>query len=338
MGRICDIKFLPLWRISLALRGMTRLLSLRSSSLRLSALLILGLHPFTGEHRAFAEAPGLDPADLSVPVSKKGARAKAVRKPNRNPVEFAPPPATAPSTAIAEPAAQSSPGGNPSAPPSSAAANSASSVTTPSTSPAPRNWGITASLGFPHPFFLEAVHRIDPTWSAGLGLGGVHLQNIQWDGQPLEVNMLAADAHVRWHPWGGSFFAGLALGAQKFDGAVAATVPVTVISPSGSQVFNIYTTVIADVTSLYLTPHLGWFKVYESGLILGFELGLQIPASVRTSLDISTDSSSLGAVNDTDITATQEYKSMEAQVQDAVETFGKTPLPYFTVIRVGWMF
>jgi hypothetical protein len=311
-----------------------RLFNLFSSlAFSATAVLVFAFHAAAAS-QAWAQPSALDPADLTVPA--KGASSTAAkpsshrgsttpRLPQRPDPGFAPAPA---------PAAPSS-----FAPVPTPAAPASAFAPAPQDPSAFRRWGATFSLHFPHPLFFEAEHRLNPQWSFGLGLGGVYLPELRLEGQPLEVNMLAADARARWHPWGGAFFVGVAAGAQKFTGALNdATVQVTVQRQGVDEVKDVYTTIKADITSLYLTPHVGWLKVFDNGLLLGVDIGVQLPVSVRSSLDVATEASSLESVGITEVQQTPQYKAKEAEVRDAVDTMGKLPLPAFTLFRVGWMF
>jgi hypothetical protein len=196
-----------------------------------------------------------------------------------------------------------------------------------------RSWGATISANIPHPVFVELEHRFSPKWSVGLGAGGLSLNNLNINQIPLTLSIAGVDGRVRWHPWGGSFFLGMALGGQKFSGQASDNIPVTI----GPQTTNIDTSVTAQITSAYLTPHLGWFKVFNSGFTLGFDFGLQVPVRPQTQIAIATNNNVANIALDL-IEQTKQYQDLQTKVQDAGDKIGKIPLPYMTVLRLGWMF
>jgi hypothetical protein len=266
----------------------------------------------------------LDPADLSVPTAKPSSQPMPAR-----PAAPKPAPSAAPSEEPLPP---------PAPPPAEPRAAAAASPTPRAPGDA-RTWGGSLALGFPHPFFAGLEYRHDASWSGGVGFGGAYFPDVLWDGDVHNVNVLAADVRARWHPWQGAFFVGLAAGVQRIDDGASVMVPVTVTSPSGNQVFNTVSSLSASITSVYLTPHVGWMKVYESGFLLGFEAGLQVPISMHNSLDTeTTDDGGLTTVGINDIVNTSQYINARGKVSDAIHDIGTLPMPYFTVARVGWMF
>ena len=197
-----------------------------------------------------------------------------------------------------------------------------------------KNWGVTASVQFPHPLMFEANWLMSSAFTFAGGLGGLKVPITGSDGSSITLGITAIEARGRWHPWDGGFFLGTSFGYQSIYGT--ATEPITFNAGSGGNQ-TIKTTVKASINSTYLTPQLGWFWVFEKGFCVGFDLGLQVPVGAKTVIDISTDNQIANDALDY-LKATKEYKQLESQVADAGNRVGKIILPYFTFFRIGWMF
>jgi hypothetical protein len=112
---------------------------------------------------------------------------------------------------------------------------------------------------------------------------------------------------------------------------------------NASQVFqvsgygNVTGLVSANIGSPYLTPHFGWIWIFGNGFTLGLEVGYQIPLGAKTTIAFSSSDPNVQSVI-TQIQATSQYKQAVSDVEQIGNKFGKTPLPYFTALRIGWMF
>jgi hypothetical protein len=190
--------------------------------------------------------------------------------------------------------------------------------------------GIALSANFPHPIWLDWHHQFEPIWSGSIGFGGLGLPIHSSSGLDGRFGVSALDIRARWHPWGGAFFLGMILGGQSLYANVSQVFPV-------SGYGNITGKVSANVGSPYLTPHFGWFWIFGSGFSLGLEAGYQFPLGAKTTIDITSSDPNVNSYI-TQIQATSQYKQAEADVQQIGDKFGKLPLPYFTALRIGWMF
>jgi hypothetical protein len=190
--------------------------------------------------------------------------------------------------------------------------------------------GVSLSAGFPHPLWLDFHHQFEPDFSGAIGLGGLGIPIHSSSGLDGRYGVSALDVRARWHPWSGAFFLGMILGGQSLFANVQQVFPV-------SGYGNILGRVEAKVSSPYLTPHFGWLWIFQNGFTLGLELGWQFPLGAKTEIKISSDDPLTEAVIQ-QIQATPEYQKAANDVADIGNKFGKTPLPYFTALRIGWMF
>jgi hypothetical protein len=191
----------------------------------------------------------------------------------------------------------------------------------------PLRIGPTFAAGLPHPmnYGLDALY--DRTWGFAFGTGKLTLPMGK-----VEAQLANWDVRARWHPGKGSFFWGLAYGQQtilveaeqdlKFKQS-----ELDIVVPATLQM---------TVESTYVTPHFGWFAMWDSGFTLGFELGAQIPMSSESDLEVGLQN--VSPSQEAEIKKRDEYTKLEKTVEDAGKLLGDTVLPYLTLIRLGWMF
>ncbi len=188
--------------------------------------------------------------------------------------------------------------------------------------------GPTASVGFP--FLLN--YGVDAVWNRtyGVGFSGGRFQRDIDD--KTEIEIFNWDVRARWFPWQGSFFIGAAYGNQGIVGKATKDLTTT----TGDVELKIPTTVRLEIDNTYLTPHLGWFAVWDSGFTLGFELGAQIPMSSKA--DLQSAFENVAASTEDTLKDTDDYKKTKTDVEKAAESFGKKTVPYINLLRIGWLF
>jgi hypothetical protein len=188
-------------------------------------------------------------------------------------------------------------------------------------------FGPTVQIGFPHPltYGLEAIY--EKTISFGFSLGQYTLKV-----DPAEIKIQNSEIHARWHPFSGSFFLGAAYGKQTLTGKAEDDLQVDVAGQSQT----VPTSIKVDIDNGYVTPHIGWFAVYYTGLVLSFELGAQIPLS--PSADVTLDTSSLSAAQRDAVLASDEYKDLKKKADDTAKLLGQKTVPYITLFRLGYFF
>jgi len=187
--------------------------------------------------------------------------------------------------------------------------------------------GPTASVGVP--FLLN--YGLDTTWDRRFGAGfamGRFKRDLNADSQ---IELYNWDVRARWFPWQGSFFLGAAFGNQGIVGKTTTKIKQT----TGGVDLEVPATIRLAVQSKYLTPHLGWFATWDWGFTLGFEVGYQMPMSSKSDLQIAFDN--MPAANEEALKNSDDYKKAESDVTKAAESFGKKPVPYINLIRIGWL-
>lgn len=211
-------------------------------------------------------------------------------------------------------------------------ADSGPSETGPSDKPehgllGPLRVGPTFAVGVPHPmnYGLDALY--DRTWGFAFGTGKITLPMGK-----VEAQMANWDLRVRWHPGQGSFFWGLAYGQQK----ILVEAQEDLKFKAQGLDLKVPTTLQLEVENSYVTPHMGWFAMWDSGFTLGFEFGVQVPMSSKAELNVGFEN--VTPSQEDAIKKEKKYTDLETKVEDAGKLLGKTALPYLTLIRLGWMF
>ena len=179
--------------------------------------------------------------------------------------------------------------------------------------PGPKNQ-VTTAAGFPHFFTAQYSRRIAARLSLGIAVGASVIPEMR-KACGAEVSMSGSniEAVSRYHFKEKSFFGGLNAGYQDFsiDSAQNTAPGADYRITDGVKVF-------------YVTPHIGWFKVYASGFILGAELGVRVPVSSKRYTERS------GPGN---------YEAeVRKAVDDGLDLLAAKPLPFITLFRFGYAF
>lgn len=188
--------------------------------------------------------------------------------------------------------------------------------------------GPTVQIGFPQILGYGVEALFARTVSAGFSVNSYTIDQID----KAEVEIKGWDAHLRWHPWMGSFFVGGSYGRMEVDGDYQDKF----IARTLGFEREVEARINATIKTNYFTPRLGWFAVWESGLTFGFDIGAQIPLGPKTSVNTTFPDSS--EIEQVVIKQTEEYKDLEDQADEAIKLFGKRTIPVVTLLSVGWLF
>jgi hypothetical protein len=186
--------------------------------------------------------------------------------------------------------------------------------------------GPTISVGIPFIMntSLEVLYK--DTFSGAVSFGGKDIAT-----GDVELGISNFDVRGRWHPWQGSFFIGAIYGNQKLTAKMEQDLEAEV----GGTTEKVPTTIDLEVKTTYITPHLGWFAMWDSGFTLGFELGYQMPLASDANLDIDIDADPAAEAEAKD---TDDFKKNKKDVEDAAQAFGEKAIPYINLLRIGWLF
>jgi hypothetical protein len=187
-------------------------------------------------------------------------------------------------------------------------------------------YAATVMLGFPHVLNVSGEYLNNSATTFAIALGAITIKP-----QSAQFSLGNIEARARWHPWDGAFMLGGILGVQSIEGAAR---EVFADPASGVQVPVDFS---MKVSSLYVTPHLGWLWLLKTGFVIGLELGLQIPIGVKSSFDTSPGDPAHAAAFEL-VKSTEPYQDLRAKIEDAGDKLGKVAFPYVTALRVGWRF
>lgn len=187
--------------------------------------------------------------------------------------------------------------------------------------------GPTVQLGFPHPINYGIEALAFNYLSFGISTGSFELEI-----DPAKVKIENTQVHFRGHPFGDSFFIGFAYGKQKLTGTAEDDIELA----SGGFATTVPAVIDIEIDSNYFTPHLGWFAHYHTGLVLGFELGAQIPVDPKAKVDL--DTSGLNAIQTAAIRASADYRDLKKKAEDAAKLLGEKTVPFVTLFRIGYLF
>lgn len=139
----------------------------------------------------------------------------------------------------------------------------------------------------------------------------------------VKVNIVKAkingwDARLRVYPWRGAFFLGVAYGMQTFTGNAT------------KAISGIETNATIEQDNSFVAPHVGWNWTWKSGFFMGLDVGVQL--SVHRDTKVSSN------ITNTTVLASGEYQNLVKDVQDKADKIGKTPLPFLTLLKVGFLF
>jgi hypothetical protein len=162
--------------------------------------------------------------------------------------------------------------------------------------------GVLGGVGFPRPLAIEGLVGIADT--IALGAEYSFMPNTTISGVDTRFWALAADA--RFFPFGGAFFLGARAGHQHLAGSTTVTV-----APFGAA------SGAMAVDTWFLNPRAGFLFMWQSGLALGIDAGIQLPIA-------SSESTTIPA-----------GLTIDPRVTRVTDTLGKSVVPTIDLLQVG---
>jgi hypothetical protein len=173
---------------------------------------------------------------------------------------------------------------------------------------------LTAATGFPHFFTGQYSRQVGKKTAVGLAIGQSFVpETTKACGAKVSMSGANIEAVSRYHFKGKSFFGGFNAGYQNFS-----------IESKQRSIPGSDYDIKDGVKVFYVTPHVGWFKRAGSGFTIGAELGIRVPLSTKR----YTERSGPGDY-------TPEVRKA---VDDGMELLAKKPLPFLTLLRLGYSF
>ncbi|APJ02949.1 hypothetical protein [Silvanigrella aquatica] len=155
----------------------------------------------------------------------------------------------------------------------------------------------------------------------------------------LLMNYSQLEGKISIFPFGGSFFIGAAYGQRKIEINSVGTINLTITGIPTRLSTNFDE--IVQINSTYWTPQMGWLATWGGKFgwfAVGSEFGVQLTlqSSVTTSttfLDPTVQQYVPLALQ------SPEYTSFNNQISSTLtNTLKNTPLPYWNILKIGWMF
>jgi len=167
--------------------------------------------------------------------------------------------------------------------------------------------GAIAGIGFPRPFAIEALIKIDRV--VALGAEYSFLPTMTLGGVKTSFSAIAADLRV--FPFRGGFFVGLRAGHQSLSATTTLGVDgLGSITESGSA------------EAWFVNPRIGFLWTWKNGLTVGIDAGVQLPVSSSLSTTLP------------DGLPVQVTSS----ISSVASTFGNDVTPTVDLLRVGFLF
>ena len=209
--------------------------------------------------------------------------------------------------------------------------------------------GPMASFGFFQFFSVGAEARLFRFHGLGANYGGISNFNLKNypnlqdrinhnNNTPIQStsgNIQHFEARAVIYPFLGSFFIGTALGIRTLDATIEACEFINAIGQYNSC---IPLRAHLNVKTVYVTPQFGWMAVWNNGFTLGTELGVQIPLYAGTenfwSEILTNDQNQYNLVLNSN-----SYQDFQRQIRDDFgDYFRSKTLPFWNIIKIGWMF
>ncbi len=166
----------------------------------------------------------------------------------------------------------------------------------------------------PHPLYLGLEGKYKNAIGFGAGYGFIPTLRFK----DVSMAVSAPSANLKWFPFGGALYLGMAVGTQTIKATKSQVILGTKVDAE------------VEVNSSYYTPSLGWRWVWNSGFFMGLDFGWQIATGAETQLTTN--------VRSLVILATSEYATLESEVKKAGNDVGNKALPSLSLIHFGWLF
>lgn len=172
--------------------------------------------------------------------------------------------------------------------------------------------GPVLSLGFPRPFALEGLLKIEDV--IGLGVEYSFLPKTTLADVSTRFDAFAVD--LSWYPFRGGFFIGMRGGRQWLSGSASLRV----------QNVGTYTESV-EASAWFVNPRIGYLYTWSSGFTLGVDVGVQLP--VGATYERSGPATAAGLAQGT---------SVDDALRRVTKTLGNDVTPTVDLFRIGFLF
>lgn len=172
--------------------------------------------------------------------------------------------------------------------------------------------GPVVSLGFPRPFALEGLLKIENV--VGLGVEYSFMPKTTVADVTTRFDAFALDAN--WYPFKGGLFIGMRAGRQWLSGS--ATLRVQNVGAFTES---------AEAATWFVNPRIGYLYTFSSGITLGVDAGVQLP--IGATYERSGPATSAGLAQGTTVDDT---------LRQVASTLGNEVTPTVDLFRIGFLF
>ncbi len=174
----------------------------------------------------------------------------------------------------------------------------------------PVRLGVLGGIGLPSPVSAQLLFKYKEIVGANLELGMLPEVTVPV-GDSVKVHQEMIDLSVRFYPFKGAFFLACGIGSQS-------------LTVTGKAMRNGVTgDADVKVSTVFVSPRLGFIHKFTFGLAIGMDLGVEIPINGN----IKTDASIAGvAVN------------VPQEALDVANKIKTTPIPIIHLLQLGYIF
>jgi hypothetical protein len=180
-------------------------------------------------------------------------------------------------------------------------------------------------IALPRPIEVEALLKLGG--SIAVGAQYSMLPKLTVPGEDSGLELSAAQGIFRWFPFRGAFYLGAGLGYQQFKASLSDAV-------QGGKM-----TVVADMSTVFVSPQLGWLFTWQSGFALGISIGVQLPLPREPVVSVAYNGqvvpeSGAGFPAEVTTAANQDRD----QIEDIARVIMRYPIPNLDLLKIGFAF
>lgn len=196
--------------------------------------------------------------------------------------------------------------------------------TPPETEPEPiwRPAILVGIISLPRPIEVEALVKVRRTLALGIQYSVLPTLSLPDDAASLQLD--AAQGTFRWFPFSGAFYVGSGFGYQRLRASIGQT-----IDGGGLRV-------VADMSTFFISPQLGWLWITHSGFSIGISLGVQVPFPRDPSVDVTYNGQPLPSGSPSSVTSAADND--KKQVEDVARVIMRYPIPNIDLLKIGFAF
>jgi hypothetical protein len=178
-------------------------------------------------------------------------------------------------------------------------------------------------ISLPRPIEVEALVKVRRTLALGVQYSMLPTLSLPDNSASLKLD--AAQATFRWFPFQGVFYLGGGFGYQRLRASI------------GQPVDGGNLSVVADMSTFFVSPQLGWLWVTRSGFCIGINLGVQIPFPREPNVGVTYNGQPLPSQGGPPGVASSASDDKK-KVEDVARIIMRYPIPNLDLLKIGFAF